>query len=356
MSHHDNLDGLTTSALTGDACGVGEGIDTHLGLRIASVFVIFIGSCGGALFPILAKRSSWLQVPKSIFDFAKYFGSGVIIATAFVHLLASGIEAFDSECIADGWREYPYALALCQLSIFILFIVELVAFRWGTAKLARIGTHHDAHGHSLGVHAAHGPEGVGSADKGLEKIETRSGGQLYPYSCSHSHSFGVDSDVLTQIIGVAILEFGVALHSILIGLALAVDEDFKVLFVVLVFHQTFEGLAIGTRLAHMNLAPKCNWVPIVGAILYGLTTPIGIAAGLGVRSTYNPGGSTASIVTGVLDSISAGILFYTGLVELLAHEFLFNKGMATASNGHLTYAVCSMLLGCALMSLLAKWA
>ena len=40
-----------------------------------------------------------------------------------------------------------------------------------------------------------------------------------------------------QLISVAILEFGVVLHSILIGLTLAVNEDFIVLFVVLIFHR-----------------------------------------------------------------------------------------------------------------------
>lgn len=55
---------------------------------------------------------------------------------------------------------------------------------------------------------------------------------------------------------------------------------------------------------------------MLAAILYGLTTPIGIAAGLGVRTTYNPNSNTANIVSGVLDSFSSGILLYTGLVEV----------------------------------------
>jgi len=78
----------------------------------------------------------------------------------------------------------------------------------------------------------------------------------------------------------------------------------------------FEGLGIGSRLAYMALPPRYNYVPVVAAIIYGITTPIGVAAGLGVRSTYNPGSTTASIVSGVLDSISSGILIYTGLVEV----------------------------------------
>lgn len=42
----------------------------------------------------------------------------------------------------------------------------------------------------------------------------------------------------------------------------------------------------------------------------------GIAIGLGVRTTYNPDSTTASIVSGILDAFSAGILIYTGLVEV----------------------------------------
>jgi hypothetical protein len=40
----------------------------------------------------------------------------------------------------------PYALALAMLSIFVIFIVELVAFRWGTSKLAALGMTHGAFG------------------------------------------------------------------------------------------------------------------------------------------------------------------------------------------------------------------
>ena len=69
----------------------------------------------------------------------------------------------------------------------------------------------------------------------------------------------------------------------------------------------------------MDLPAKYSYVPIVGALLYGITTPIGIAAGLGVRTTYNPGSTTASIVSGILDAFSSGILIYTGLVEVCGY-------------------------------------
>lgn len=66
----------------------------------------------------------------------------------------------------------------------------------------------------------------------------------------------------------------------------------------------------------MQLPPKYNFIPICGALLYAITTPVGIAAGLGIRNTYNPNSTTASIVSGVMDSLSGGILLYTGLVEV----------------------------------------
>lgn len=120
--------------------------------------------------------------------------------------------------------------------------------------------------------------------------------------------------------------------------------------------ETFEGLGIGSRLAYLDLPPKYRAVPVFAALLYGIMTPLGIAVGLGVRTTYNPGSTRATAVSGVLDAISAGILMYTGFVELLAHEFLFNREMREASNGKLLYALGCVLLGCGLMALLGKWA
>ena len=74
-------------------------------------------------------------------------------------------------------------------------------------------------------------------------------------------------------------------------------------------------------MANLQLPSRFNWIPILGAILYGITTPIGIAIGLGIKGSYNPGSATASIVSGVLDALSSGILLYTGLVEVGIYIF-----------------------------------
>lgn len=89
---------------------------------------------------------------------------------------------------------------------------------------------------------------------------------------------------------------------------------------------------------------------------YGLTTPIAIAVGLGVRESFTPGSPTTLIVNGVFDSVSAGILIYTGLVELMAHEFMFSPEMKKSSMGMMLSAFGCMVLGAGLMALLGKWA
>jgi len=45
----------------------------------------------------------------------------------------------------------------------------------------------------------------------------------------------------------------------------------------------FEGLGLGSRLAYLELPPSMEWTRFAGAIAYGLTTPLGISIGMGIR-------------------------------------------------------------------------
>jgi zinc transporter 1/2/3 len=167
----------------------------------------------------------------------------------------------------------------------------------------------------------------------------------------------VPESYAAQMTAVFILEFGVVFHSIFIGLTLAVaGEEFNTLYVVLVFHQTFEGLGLGTRLSAAPWPKSKRWTPYVLAVGYGISTPLAIAIGLGVRKSYPPNSATTLVVNGVFDSISAGILIYTGLVELMAHEFMFSPTMQKAPIRTVLGAFGLMCLGAGLMALLGKWA
>ncbi|KAJ2688201.1 hypothetical protein IWW39_002401 [Coemansia spiralis] len=59
-------------------------------------------------------------------------------------------------------------------------------------------------------------------------------------------------DVKRRALATYVLEIGIALYSVLMGLALAIsDRGFIALFVAVCFHQFFEGLALGTSLAEL---------------------------------------------------------------------------------------------------------
>lgn len=194
-----------------------------------------------------------------------------------------------------------------------------------------------------------------------KQIPGHDGDISYPpggeHHLDHQKTHDEAEQFAAQMTALFILEFGVIFHSVFIGLTLAVaGDEFVILYIVLVFHQTFEGLGLGSRLATAQWPKAKLWMPWVLGSLYGLTTPAAIAAGLGVRGTFEPGSNQTLLINGVFDSISAGILLYTGLVELMAHEFMFNQEMRKSSMGMLLSAFGCMCLGAGLMALLGKWA
>ena len=62
----------------------GNGYSGGLGVRISSIFVILIVSSAVTFFPVMASRLKTLRIPLYVYLFARYFGAGVIIATAFI--------------------------------------------------------------------------------------------------------------------------------------------------------------------------------------------------------------------------------------------------------------------------------
>ncbi|KAJ6465700.1 ZIP-like iron-zinc transporter [Mycena sanguinolenta] len=324
------------------SCLLAQDPDPHvsdIGLRVAALFIILVSSMLGAMLPVLLARhaqarSEIRKVSRGCF--AKHFGSGIILGTAFLHLLAPGIEALGNPCVSPGWRNYPYALGLCLVSILSIFVIEVVSMSYGRRRTSNEGQSDCVNSPVLDLCIAES-----SAE--LERV-----GEDSSRTASSGHA-------VVTVISVAILEFGAILHSVLIGLTLAVSIKFKVLFAVLVTHQVFEGLGIGSRLASMHVPARYAHLPVVGAVVFGLSTPLGMAVGLAMHTTYNSDDPGALLVSGVLDSLSSGILMYTALVELLGREILSNDELMTGHVKQLVLAVLWVILGCGIMGLLGKW-
>lgn len=93
---------------------------------------------------------------------------------------------------------------------------------------------------------------------------------------------------------------------------------------------------------------------LIMALFFSLTTPVGIAIGIGVSSVYRENSPTALIVEGVFNAASAGILIYMALVDILAADFMDSRMQSNMRLQLGSYA--SLLLGSGCMSVLAKWA
>jgi solute carrier family 39 (zinc transporter), member 1/2/3 len=371
------------------ACETGNEYDGRLGLRLAALFIIWVTSSVGACFPILAHRSKGMKIPEWTFFVCKYFGSGVIVATAFIHLLGPAEDALRNPCLTGTITDYSWVEGIVLMTIFVLFFVELMVMRFGD-----FGGHGHDHGqehgqaHSHAMPLSEGPRRsidteftanttptpykdnikdlTAPPDTETRQDRSRSvhgpGEDHLGHAREHTdiedanHPLSLE-DYKAQMTAIFILEFGIIFHSIFIGLTLAVaGSEFTTLFIVIIFHQTFEGLGLGSRLALAPWPKDKKWTPYILGLGYGLSTPLAIGIGLGVRKTYPPGSQTTLIVNGVFDSISAGILIYTGLVELMAHEFMFSTAMRKAKTRVLLAAFGLMCLGAGLMALLGKWA
>ncbi|KAJ1746649.1 hypothetical protein LPJ79_005764 [Coemansia sp. RSA 1821] len=75
---------------------------------------------------------------------------------------------------------------------------------------------------------------------------------------AHSRNMSASSiltfpaEVKQRALATYILELGIAMYSVLIGLALAIsDSGFIAMFIAICFHQFFEGMALGTSLAEL---------------------------------------------------------------------------------------------------------
>lgn len=155
-----------------------------------------------------------------------------------------------------------------------------------------------------------------------------------------------------------LLEAGILFHSVFIGMALSVatGTSFIVLLVAISFHQTFEGLALGSRIAAITAFPRNSPKPWLMALAYGTTTPAGQAIGLLIHNLYDPYSQVGLLMVGIMNAISSGLLLFAGLVELLAEDFLSDHSYETLVGQKRLQACASVLAGSFLMALVGAWA
>ncbi|GAA5934126.1 hypothetical protein JCM3775_002881 [Rhodotorula graminis] len=318
-----------------------NGIDLgeyNMDLHIVALFVVFVSSLLGVLLPVVCAKVLRGSIFSGVFFAAKHFGTGVIVATAFVHLLYHAFVMFSNACLGELAFE-PAAAAIAMAGTYLVFGIDFTVMRWLRSR---------------------GPASPVSPAATLKEEESEEG-EKRTSDLGHCHgpSRLVETDYASPQahFDVLILEAGIIFHSIMIGCSLGASggSQWIPLFIAVVFHQLFEGLALGSRIGQLVWRDGQGWKKWAMAGAFGLITPIGIAIGIAVHASYNPNSGAALLSIGVLDSISAGILIYAGLVEMLAHDFMHGE-LAHARLPKVLAAFFFLFAGSLCMSVLGKWA
>lgn len=432
-----------------DACetsGVAKK-DYNTALHAGALLIIWFISTLACGFPLLAKRLPGLRIPQRFFFVVRHFGTGVLIATAFVHLLPTAFISLGNPCLGDFWnKDYPAIPgAIALAAIFFVSVIEMVFHPARKCSSMPAGMTSDCTTEkksgtctrSNGVLQGDGADDEddtrdtlgeregesfplpirdmqpprarsGSVGYNLNRLNTieasdddtdagrrpRAGTNKTDVTDDQTTVEGptelesgaamtqsVDQKVRKERLQCMLLELGILFHSVFIGMALAVSvgNEFVILLIAIVFHrklplalcciqslchpetnisrlaETFEGLALGSRIATIKWT-KGNRQPWLMALAYGCTTPIGQAIGIATHSLYSPGSKVGLIVVGVMNAISAGLLTFASLVELLSEDFLSDESWEYLRGKKRVVACVLVFLGAFCMSLVGAWA
>ncbi|MBA0715506.1 hypothetical protein Golax_014399, partial [Gossypium laxum] len=306
--------------------------------KIAAIASILVAGAIGVCFPLLGKVIEALRPDKNLFFLIKAFAAGVILSTGFIHVLPDATENLTSPCLNEKpWGEFPFAGLLAMTAAIGTLMVDVFA------------TSHYTKSHLHKTQQSH---------EGDEEKTEQTENHLHVHThATHGHSHGsvsmlepADSaQLLRHRVVSQVLELGIVVHSVIIGISLGASESpktIKPLVAALTFHQFFEGMGLGGCISQAKF--KGRSVAIM-SLFFSLTTPVGIAIGIAITNAYDENSPTALIVEGLLNAASSGILIYMALVDLLAADFMNPK---LQNNGILQVgASVSLLLGAGLMSL-----
>ncbi|KAI5803508.1 zinc/iron transporter [Peziza echinospora] len=312
--------------------------DYNRGLRIGALFIVLATSSIAVFLPIVLAEFTKLALNGIIFTIIKQFGTGVIVATAFIHLLTHANLMFTNRCIG----ELPFESttnAIAMAGIFVSFLVEYIGDRFVQHRANRRRSDNPI----VGVSPKEVPGDGGSEQTSGEA--TNVGG--------HGHVHGGKDDK----VGIIVMEAGIIFHSILVGVTTIVagDSVFTTLLIVIIFHQMFEGLALGSRISLLPPSSSTFTSKFLMGGAFALITPIGMAIGLGVLNKFNGNDRHTLIAMGTLDSFSAGILLWVGLVEMWAADWLYGD-LKSSGFFKTMVGIFSLMAGMVLMGLLGKWA
>jgi zinc transporter 1/2/3 len=281
-----------------DGCAVGSAKpDYDMSFHVGGLFIILFVSSTACAFPILVIKFPRLRIPAWFLFAAKHFGTGVLIATAFVHLLPTAFLSLSNPCLSKFWTtDYPAMPGAIMLaSIFFVTIIEMVfspnqhvcGGNDGVTAVSRTAKERANESEQTATQAAREEmkrtysdgsmrvREMGSLrgrmtsisrtlsryreeSQRLDAIASAGDESPTPQTKVESDEYAIDDSERNQlefrltaeqarkkaVMQCFLLEMGILFHSIFIGMALAVavGNDFVVLLIAIIFHRQWSYL------------------------------------------------------------------------------------------------------------------
>lgn len=337
-----------------------------IGAHVGGVFLVLFASLFGVVLPFLTKYVKCLGNSPFFFTIGKTAATGVLLSVSTVHLINEAVVALEEHCIPAWLATYEaFAFLFALIGVLLMQALDLelanIVEGWVQRKRDREAKADDVPSEGIVDSASDtrhtdliAPESTRVLDEfdapvmpsndttkqvPREEAEKEAAEHCVEDGVAHSHApahhhdtnemeFHAHSHAIVlppaelgtvrQIIAAICMEFGVALHSIFVGVAmgLTADRELKPLLVALFFHQLFEGMAMGSRIVEASFHGKLE---IALSLIFATSAPIGMAIAICVVSGSRDAMSGGSFVAtmGIMDAFCGGILLYLAFTLLL---------------------------------------
>ncbi|KAK6281061.1 hypothetical protein POUND7_014886, partial [Theobroma cacao] len=199
-------------------------------LKIIAIVAILLSSMIGVCSPLFSRLLPSLRPERDLFIVVKAFASGVILATGYMHVLPDAFDDLMSKCLPENpWRKFPFTTFAAMLAALVTLMVDSFAMSTYKKRCAKASVADAGNGAGL--------------ENGNVQIEIFGQGQGHAVEKNDKASQLLRCRVIAQV-----LELGIIVHSVVIGLAMGASENhctIRSLIAALCFHQMFEGMGLG---------------------------------------------------------------------------------------------------------------
>ncbi|KAL4227622.1 hypothetical protein ACF0H5_013063 [Mactra antiquata] len=308
-------------------------------LVLASLFVMtfFFGVLPIILTKIFLKKSETgghTSRYRHIMSFLSCYAAGVFLATGVLDLLPdSRVQLATTLNSMKVFTSFPVAEFVMMFGLFVILIIEQIVL---TVKEKHMNENNEAkpllpsteekRSYSHSITSQHSIAGISDEPIPSNTLATRTHryGSYDDNDSDNTKPHHVDEhDILPghehSFLRSILLITALSLHSVFEGLAVGLQKtvaDVFGIFAALVLHKSILSFSLSMNLIHSKLS---HGAVIKSIIAFSLTSPIGIALGIGIMDLWDD--SSSSLAQGILTGIACGTFLYVTFFEVLPAEF-----------------------------------